>query len=379
MGSIRKAPRTAKGRKSAVRWEARYRDTSGRQRTRTFDFEADAKAFLSTVEADVIRGMWVDPSGARLGFDEWIADWWSTTTHLRRSTRVRDRGLLDRYVRPTFRDHRLGAITQPEIRAWVASLSARGLAPATVHLAYGLLSRILSAAVDAGLIGSTPCRKIPLPRIEREEMRFLDSIEVETLAQAIDQRYRALVLVGCYGGLRIGELAGLRRSRVDLLRGTIDVAEIADETGGHLTYGPPKTRASRRVVSLPRPVIAELEDRLIAVTDPTALVFPAPEGGGLRVNSWRRRFWLPAVMAAGLEPLRPHDMRHTAVALWIAAGASPLEVARRAGHTSTSFTLDRYGHLFPAADEILRGKLEAMMTGVPQSADSRVVSIDVNR
>jgi integrase len=163
------------------------------------------------------------------------------------------------------------------------------------------------------------------------------------------------------------------------LRGTIDVAEIADETGGHLTYGPPKTRASRRVVSLPRPVIAELEDRLIAVTDPTALVFPAPEGGGLRVNSWRRRFWLPAVMAAGLEPLRPHDMRHTAVALWIAAGASPLEVARRAGHTSTSFTLDRYGHLFPAADEILRGKLEAMMTGVPQSADSRVVSIDVNR
>lgn len=379
MGSVRKAPRTANGPKSDVRWEARYRDPSGRQRTRTFDYEADAKAFLSTSEADVIRGAWVDPSGARLRFDEWETDWWSTTTNLRRSTRTRDRGYLDRYVLPTFKGQQLGAIAQPDIRAWVANLTTRGLAPATVRLAYGLLSKILSAAVDAGLIGSTPCRKIPLPRIEREEMRFLDPTEVDMLAQAIDERYRVLVLVACYGGLRIGELAGLRRSRVDLLRGTVDVAEIADETGGHLTYGPPKTRASRRVLSLPRPVIAELESRLIAVTDPKALVFPAPEGGGLRVNSWRRRFWLPAVEAAGLKPLRPHDMRHTAVALWIAAGASPLEVTRRAGHTSTSFTLDRYGHLFPAADDALRGKLEAMMADVSGSSDARVIGLDRNR
>jgi integrase len=49
------------------------------------------------------------------------------------------------------------------------------------------------------------------------------------------------------------------------------------------------------------------------------------------------------------EPgLRIHDLRHTAVALRIAAGASPKEVAVRAGHTSTSFVLDRYGHLFPS-------------------------------
>jgi integrase len=60
----------------------------------------------------------------------------------------------------------------------------------------------------------------------------------------------------------------------------------------------------------------------------------------------------------GLSPLRPHDLRHTAVALWIAAGASPLEVSRRAGHASTAFTLDRYGHLFPEADATVADKLE---------------------
>jgi len=55
----------------------------------------------------------------------------------------------------------------------------------------------------------------------------------------------------------------------------------------------------------------------------------------------------PATRKAGLDGLRIHDLRHTAVALWIAAGTGPKEVATRAGHTSVSFTLDRYGHLYP--------------------------------
>ena len=59
-----------------------------------------------------------------------------------------------------------------------------------------------------------------------------------------------------------------------------------------------------------------------------------------------------------------HDLRHTAVALWIAVGATPKEVAVRAGHTSVSFTLDRYGHLYPEADATLRDRLEALHAGV---------------
>ncbi|HSO54028.1 MAG TPA: tyrosine-type recombinase/integrase [Actinomycetes bacterium] len=75
---------------------------------------------------------------------------------------------------------------------------------------------------------------------------------------------------------------------------------------------------------------------------------------------FRRRFWLPATRAAGLGGLRIHDLRHTAVALWIAAGANPKEVAARAGHASVSFTLDRYGHLYPERDLSLRERLDAI-------------------
>jgi hypothetical protein len=71
----------------------------------------------------------------------------------------------------------------------------------------------------------------------------------------------------------------------------------------------------------------------------------------LRPSNFRVKVWLPAIRAAGLAPLRPHDLRHTAVALWMAAGTNPKEVSVRAGHTSVAFTLDRYGHLFEGSDK----------------------------
>jgi hypothetical protein len=76
--------------------------------------------------------------------------------------------------------------------------------------------------------------------------------------------------------------------------------------------------------------------------------------------------------AAGLDGLRIHDLRHTAVALWIAAGANPKEVSTRAGHASVSFTLDRYGHLYPEADTALRDRLDALY-GTAQTAPASPV------
>ena len=136
-----------------------------------------------------------------------------------------------------------------------------------------------------------------------------------TLAASIDLRFRALVLLGSYGGLRIGEMLGLRAERVDILRGRVDVAENLVEVAGRLYFGPPKTKAGRRVVPIPRVVCTALEEHLkFCAAAPTDLIFRSPEGGPVRLATWRRRFWAPAVHSAGVEPLRPHDLRHTAVA-----------------------------------------------------------------
>jgi integrase len=169
------------------------------------------------------------------------------------------------------------------------------------------------------------------------------------------------VLLAAYGGLRIGELAGLRRDRVNLLRGTVDVAEIVVEVRGKLFVGPPKTRAGRRRIGLPQAVVEELATHMGPLGAADAHVFTSDRGGILRTSNFRAKVWLPAARAAGLAPLRPHDLRHTAVALWIAAGANPKEVSVRAGHTSVSFTLDRYGHLFEGHDLELRDRLDTML------------------
>ena len=144
------------------------------------------------------------------------------------------------------------------------------------------------------------------------------------------------------------------------------------EVRGVPHIGPPKTRASRRTVGLPRFVADELAAHLAGPGDPEHFVFTAPQGGALRVTAFRARVWRLAIRAAGLDGLRIHDLRHTAVALWIAARANPKEVAARAGHASVSFTLDRYGHLYPEAETALRDRLDAHY-GTTQPASAGTV------
>jgi integrase len=218
-------------------YRARYRDPAGRERSKSFKRKADAERWLAEIEHAKSRGTWTDPALGRTRFDDWLASWWSTTTNLRPTTRARDELVLRLYALPRFGDVPLAAITQLDVRIWVAELSARGLTPATVTKTYQVFGKVMGAAVDAGYLAQTPCRNVPLPKVEREEMRFLTPAEIIALADAIRPRYRTLVLVGAYGGLRIGELAGLRRGRVDLLRGAVTVAEIITEVEGRLFFG----------------------------------------------------------------------------------------------------------------------------------------------
>jgi integrase len=104
----------------------------------------------------------------------------------------------------------------------------------------------------------------------------------------------------------------------------------------------------------------------------TALVFTAPQGGVLLATTWRRRYFDPAVRAARLGPLRPHDLRHTAMSLWIAAGDNPKVVSVRAGHSSVAFTLDVYGHLYPEHDERSRARLDALIAEAEPPPDATV-------
>jgi integrase len=216
-------------------------------------------------------------------------------------TEARDERLFRLHILPRFGSMPLVAITQYEVRVWVTHAIRQGLAASTVRRAYQLLGKVLGAAVDAGMIAQNPCRRVSLPRIERREMRFLTPVEVARLADSIRPGYRALVLLGAYGGLRISEMAGLRRSRVDLDQGMVEVVEIVTEVSGYLHFGPPKTRAGYRRVGLPRVVVEALAEQLSGSGSADDLVFVGPQGETLRLAGFRHRIWRPATRAAGLE------------------------------------------------------------------------------
>jgi site-specific recombinase XerD len=167
----------------------------GRQRVKTFRRKVDAEKYLALVETAKLRGTWTDPAHGKTTLTEWLETWWGSAADLRPSTKARDHAYLNSLVLPRFGTTPLAAITQPDVQAWVAQLTARGFAPATVVKAYQLLGRTLTAAVNADMIPRSPCRAIRLPKIEREEMRFLNPAEVARLAEAIGPRYRALVLL----------------------------------------------------------------------------------------------------------------------------------------------------------------------------------------
>lgn len=129
-------------------------------------------------------------------------------------------------------------------------------------------------------------------------------------------------------------------------------------------------------VPMPGFIVDVMDEHLREFVGPAgdALVFAGADGGALRANGWRARHWSPAIRRAGLDPLRPHDLRHTAVSLWIAARANPNQVAAWAGHTSVSVVLDRYGHLFPGHEESVLAELDRLgSTPAPPMASVRTL------
>ena len=341
------------------RWKARYRAPDGRERSKTFPRKVDAERFLAEMSVAKNRGQWVDPRAGRLPFGEWAAECYAARVDLRNSSRARDELYLRLHVLPYFETTGLARIERRDVQKWIAELSDKGLAPATVRACHRLLSGMLAEAVEARLIGQSPCRAVKLPRVERIEQRFLTALEVERLAASIGDHFAPLIYTAAYTGMRWGELAGLKPERLHLLKRRVNVIGTLEEVNGQLRYvDETKTDASRRLVSIPPFLSDVLAGHL--EQSPGEFVFASQEGTLLRRSNFRRRFFKPALARAELDlDVRFHDLRHTCAALMIEQGAHPKEIQARLGHASIKTTLETYGHLMPTLGERLDDALDA--------------------
>lgn len=354
--------RQAIDRRENGRYRARYEGPDRLWHSRTFDRKADAKRWLTDQQATSNQGRWVDPSAGQVDFAHYSTTWLTAKTRINDKTRLGYRSLLESRILPVFGRARLVAIDRSMVGSWVRMMTKEKLSPSRIRQAHQCLAAILEQAVDDGLIGRNPARRVELPRLLQPDHRYLNADQVTKLADAMPSfEHQTMVYVLAYGGLRWGEFAALRRGCVDVLRRRLYIKESIVDISGHLSFGPPKTHQNR-TVHLPAFVAAMVGQHLETVEDdPTALVFTAPRGGPLRYSNTRRLVWNPARSRADtdLQDITPHDLRHTCASLMRAAGADVKAIQQQLGHQTATVTLNTYTHLFEGDLDEVMDRLDA--------------------
>ena len=268
------------------------------------------------------------------------------------------------------------------VRDWHSKLSQSALAPATVARSYRILKALCATAVADELIPRNPCNVRGASTSKSEERPIATIEQVWKLADATHPRYKTLILLATFTGLRLGELLALTRSDIDLSGPSTYVAvrrQVFELQDGTHQFGPPKTDAGRRDVTLPPPLVPYLKEHLSewAEAGKDGLIFQAPAGGLIRRSNFNRRVWAPAVRSVGLTDFHFHDLRHTGNTLAAMTGASTRELMSRMGHASPRAALI-YQHATRERDAEIAARLGALFQRdvPPSNASASEASCD---
>jgi integrase len=366
-GNVRRLP---SGRYQASYWHEAERHIADH----TFTFKADADAWIASVQTDIGRGQWLDPRGGRERFDAYAARWMKDRHDLRPRTREVYESQLNRHLLPAFGALALGKITTAKVRSWHSHIAQT--TPVTAAKCYRLLHAILATAVeDKGLLFN-PCTIKRAGQERSPERPILNPEQVDALALAVPERYRALVYTAAYAGLRLGECSALTRERVDLVHRTVAVTEQAQQVNGQgRVIGPPKSESGRRTVAIPKVLVDVLEDHLARFVDPapTALVFTAEKGGPLLGQHFYKPF-NKGRDAIGLKDVRFHDLRHFAGTMAARTGATTVELMARLGHSTPRAALI-YQHATAERDHDIANGLDVLVAEAKAAPVAQVVDL----
>jgi len=285
---------------------------------------------------------------ATITFDEFIQVQWKPNAELalKKST-VKYYGFqLDRHIIPALGSNLLCTLSRVQIESLLSNLRHKGHAVATIRGVRATLSTVLQSAVERGYLDKNAARGIRIRGTDAKlQRRFYSPAQLRLLTQELTEPCRAVVQLAVLTGMRIGEILALRWKRVDLLRGTIEVAESFSDG----EFGSPKTRSSNRVI----PISGFLHQVLEAhrggkvLSSPDELVFRTRTGTPLSSKNLYNRVLAPACDRIKQPRISWHSFRHTHATLLAEVGESIKTAQSLLGHSDLATTLNTYAHAIP--------------------------------
>jgi integrase len=368
-------------------------------RDRSFEREADAKAWLKESATDSSRGTFYDPRDGEMTLREYVEEHWWPNLRKQPGTKQSMKPRIFNHILPHVGHLSLNRIGHDEILAWQTK-AERSIDVSTLATTWRHFSSIMQAAHKAKRIPANPFRDEDLkaPTVPKSKAKAWTPERVIAVRKALPDRYRILLDLGIGAGLRQGEAFGFSPDDID--GDEISVVRQVVRINSRLGFAPPKGNKERTApcppalaravkeyanlfptveVTLPwvdpdRPNLAWEERplrtvRLLVTTIRTS----GKSGGAMNRTYFDDRIWKPALAEAGVIPQpevevvgqRPgrgpvrrvkwampreegfHVTRHTFASIVLQAGETVTQLAAWLGHSDPAFTLRTYVHFMP--------------------------------
>lgn len=360
---------TAKGK---IRWVARYRDRTGKERSASFDTRKEAKAYVEEQETALRQGTWIDPANkVTVGY---LARKWAEQPG--RDSTIHNRKFLASNL-GTLGDMPIGTVVSSDITAWRDTLlygrpwkNNKPLSETSIANLASALSTLFKRAMEDNIIPRVP--KFDFSKSTKVKPTRADLItdaELKALIKHAGKDYPrsperpwlvTMIIIAIGTGMRVSEICGLQVDNIDRLNGKIHVLEQSDRNGDKLV--PLKSDSSKREIPTP--------DFVFDAIDSYLAKFPRKAGQSIFfrvVNGKEKMFSKHSVGQAlirvqemhGLRMKTFHDFRHYYASGLIASGVAVAGVQKALGHASSQTTLAVYTHFWPGQEDTTRKAAES--------------------
>ena len=306
---------------------------------------------------------------------DWLDLWYQgyKKPNLRPNTQMSYERRIYQHITPALGQIQLDKLTTADIQEFYADLKKNGRLLRTELYGAGLsdqttLHAALDKAVEENLIFQNPSDGCQLPSARPREMKGLTPEEIQQLLiQAREDGCYELLLLELSTGLRRGEICALQWNDLNLKTGALQVERQVHRVRGELVVSPPKTKAGRRAVRLPAPVLNVLKAYKTVPTSRWMFPSPVKEDSPMDPAAVRKRL-STVLKRADCKRLRFHDLRHTFATASLEHGMDVKTLSTIIGHVSSSTTLNIYAHV---TDEMQRTAAAKIDRGIVKSTTSQ--------